>query len=128
MLGEGAGAVTRLLVSGFVPKYTVRAIDAIVGNFCHRRSPAGDADVYLAVYEIAGHGVTVFEEQPDWSDLSIFRRCPVATFVFVRPRDEWTLWWMDNELGCFQYPVAATDDLGSLVAVVEEDEHGAFFG
>lgn len=77
----------------------LKRIDATVGDLCRRMSPARFADELRFVYEIDGHGISVFEERPPWDR-------------------KWHIY----------DPEARKRDLRTQVRVVEEDSFGAFFG
>ena len=53
----------------------------------------------------------------------------VARFRYTRSRRSWTLHWMRRDLKWHMYdPDAMPADLEALVALVDEDRYGAFFG
>ena len=107
----------------------LRRIDEVIGGLCRRRSPAHLADKLKLAYEVKGHNVVVFEVRPDWQDPTHRMRTPIARFRFVRTTRVWTLFWMRADLKWHLYaPAKAVADLVSLVAVVDRDEHCAFFG
>ncbi len=107
----------------------LKLIDRTVGELCRRSSPPQHADKLRCVYEIEGHSVSVFEERPPWDGVGEWTRMGVARFRFFRSRGEWQLYWMRRDLRWHLYdPDETATDLTSLVAVVEADEYGAFFG
>lgn len=108
----------------------LKRIDATVGDLCRRISPARFADEFRFVYEIDGHGISVFEERPPWDGRpGEWTRMGVARLRYFRSRDEWTLYWMRRDLKWHIYdPETRKRDLRTLVRVVEEDSYGAFFG
>ena len=107
----------------------LKRIDRTVGELCRRGSPPEHADQLRTVYEVEGHGVSVYEERPPWRGEGEWTRLGVARFRFYRSRREWQLYWMRRDLRWHRYdPDEMPTDLASLVAVVEADEYGAFFG
>ena len=107
----------------------LKRIDRTVGALCHRLSPAQHADQLRVVYDLDGHSVCVYEERPPWDGQGEWTRMGVAKFRFFRSRGEWQLYWMRRDLKWHIYePADATAGLAALVAVVETDEYGAFFG
>ena len=107
----------------------LKRIDGTVGKLCRRLSPREHADQLRVVYEIEGHSVSLFEERPPWDGKGEWTRMGVARFRLFRSRGEWQLYWMRRDLRWHPYePDEAATDLASLVAVVEADEYGAFFG
>ena len=107
----------------------LKAIDRSVGPLCRRRSPLEFAGKLRVVYEVGGHSVTMFEERPPWRGSGEWTRMGVARFRFVRSGGLWTLYWMraDGKWHLFE-PESPTPNLASLVAVVEANRYGAFFG
>jgi len=107
----------------------LKRIDRTVGELCRRLSPPQYADELRVVCEIDAHNVSVFEERPPWNGRGDWTRMGVARFRFFRSRGEWQLYWMRQDLKWHRYdPAEPTADLAALVAVVEADEYGAFFG
>jgi hypothetical protein len=107
----------------------LKTIDRTVGALCRRLSPPRLAEELRVVYEVNGHSVLIFEERPPWRGTGEWTRLGVAKFRYVRSRGLWSLYWMRRDLRWHLYePEAATADLAALVAVVDEDTHGAFFG
>ncbi len=71
----------------------------------------------------------MYEERPPWRGEGEWTRLGVARFRFYRSRGEWHLYWMRADLRWHRYePHEMPTDLASLVAAVETDEYGAFFG
>jgi hypothetical protein len=107
----------------------LKRIERTVGELCRRCSPPEHADQLRTVYEVEGHGVTMYEERPPWDGLGEWTRRGLARVRFNRSRREWQLYWMRQDLRWHLYdPDEMPADLDSLVAVVEADSYGAFFG
>lgn len=108
----------------------LKRIDRTVGDLCRRCSPPEHADELRTVYEVEGHSVSIYEERSPWRGEGEWTRQGVARFRFFRSRGEWQLYWMRRDLRWHRY--APEDelptDLASLVALVEADEYGVFFG
>jgi len=107
----------------------LKRIDCTVGELCRKCSPPEHAHELRTVYEVEGHSVTMYEERPPWDGVGEWTRGGIARFRFSRARREWRLYWMRQDLRWHLYdPDEMPADLDSLVAVVEADKHGAFFG
>jgi len=107
----------------------LKLIDRTVGALCRRRSSPRLADQLRVVYDIDGHSVCIFEERPHWRGTGTWTHHGVAKFRYFRSRRQWQLYWMRQDLKWHLYePEEATADLAALVAVVDEDRYGAFFG
>ena len=110
-------------------EFELKQIDATVGAFCRRLSAPRFASELRFVYEVEGQAVSIFEERAPWDGLGGWTRMGVARFRFVRTRGQWQLYWMRRDLRWHVYEASlVTRDLARLVAVVEADEYGAFFG
>jgi hypothetical protein len=106
-----------------------KRIDRTVGELCRRHSPIELADSLRFVHRIEGRAVSIYEERPPWRGDGPWTSHGVARFRFSRVSGLWTLYWLRQDLKWHRYlPVPPSADLGILVAVVEADEYGAFFG
>ena len=107
----------------------LKRIERTVGELCRRCSPPEHADQLRTVYGVEGHRVTMYEERPPWGGVGEWTHRGLARFRYLRSRDEWRLYWMRQDLRWHLYdPDEMPADLASLVAVVDADKHGAFFG
>jgi hypothetical protein len=107
----------------------LKRIDRTVGELCRKCSPPEHADELRTVYEVEGHSVTMYEERPPWDGVGEWTRGGIARFRFNRSRRQWRLYWMRQDLRWHLYdPDETPADLASLVAMVEADKYGAFFG
>jgi len=107
----------------------LKRIDRTVGALCRRDSRPEHAAELRFVYEVDGHTVSVYEERAPWDGVGEWTRMGVARFRYARTGGSWTLYWMRRDLKWHVYdPDVTATDLASLVALVDRDEHGAFFG
>lgn len=104
-------------------------IHALLDPFCVEHSPEAYRDQLRMTYDIDGHAVTLFEERPDWGGSGEWMRSEVAKFRFYRSRGEWQLYWMRSDMKWHLYePAAPARSLSRLVAHVDRDTYGCFFG
>jgi hypothetical protein len=104
-------------------------IDRTVGELCRRTTRPEHAHLLRFDCEIDGRAVTIWEARPPWDGVGDWTRMGVARFRFFRSRGEWQLYWMRQDLNWHIYDDAPpSPDLAALVAIVEADRHGAFFG
>ncbi len=107
----------------------LKRIDRSVGELCRLRSLPQFADELRFVYEVEGHVVSVYEERLPWRGDGDWTRSGIARFRFVRSKGVWRLYWMRSDLRWYLYETdEMPSDLDALVAIVEADEFGAFFG
>jgi len=110
-------------------EFEFKRIDKTVGALCRRVSRPEHADKLRIVFEVDGHAVSIYEERPPWDGIGGWTRMGVARFRYRRTRGSWTLYWMRRDLKWHTYdPEVIPTDLESLVALVDEDRYGAFFG
>ena len=107
----------------------LKRIDKTLGSIRRRLSRPEHADKVRFVFEVDGHIVSIYEERPPWDGVGEWTRTGIARFRYTRTRGSWTLYWMRRDLKWHAYdPEAMPGDLESLVALVNEDRYGAFFG
>ena len=107
----------------------LKRIDKTLGSIRRRLSRPEHADKVRFVFEVDGHIVSIYEERPPWDGVGEWTRTGIARFRYTRTRGRWTLYWMRRDLKWHAYdPDAMPGDLESLVALVNEDRYGAFFG
>jgi heme A synthase len=107
----------------------LKRIDRTVGSLCRKLSPPEHAEKLRTVYEVQGHTVTMYEDRPPWDGVGEWTHRGLARFRYVRSSGLWSLYWMRADLRWHRYdPAPSTADLASLVAVVADDEYGAFLG
>lgn len=102
-----------------------------VERFCERRVPADMRDRVRLEFLVRGDSITIVERRrpwhpdygPEWSSLKI------AQFRYEPSRGEWSIYWRDRNERWFLYSEAASSrDLGQLLAEVESDPTGIFWG
>ena len=107
----------------------LKRIDRTVGELCRRCSPPEHADEVRTVYEVEGHSVSVYEERPPWDGDGEWTRLGVARFRCFRSRGEWQLTGCAVTCaGTATSPTRCRPISPPLVALVEADKYGAFFG
>ena len=111
-------------------KMELEHIDRTVGAFVRRRQPPEHLlDKLRHDVEIDGHKVRIWTIRPHWQDPTEEIRSAVAQFTYIRTEDRWKLYWMRRDMKWHVWPPAAhIERLEDLVAVVDEDAHGGFWG
>jgi hypothetical protein len=107
----------------------LKLIENTVGKMCQRRSPAHLTDQLRTIYKVVNHSVEVYEERPRWRDPEEWTSLGIAKFLYARTTKKWKLYWMRQDLKWHQYgPAPESTTIERLVAEVDRDPHGAFWG
>jgi hypothetical protein len=107
----------------------LKRIDRTVGDFCRRKSPPKLRDQVRIEYRVTRHEVLIYETRPAFRDPSHWTENGVAKLRFVRTAGEWRLFWQRASLKWQSYePLASSRDINDLLAEIERDPHGCFFG
>ena len=106
-----------------------RAEKALAQFLERRRPPVHIRDQLDISYRITGNSIEIFEIRPDWQNPVLKMERPVAKATYVRTRNQWTMFWMRQDLKWRRYePNPAFRTLEALLNVVDQDEYGCFFG
>ena len=103
-----------------------RGVEAYVER---KRPPAHLRDRLDLAYRVKGQSVFPFEVRPDWRGGPEKMESPVVKATWIKTRKHWRVYWMRKDLRWHSYdpdPVAGTID--EVLALVERDEWGCFFG
>ena len=104
-------------------------IEKAVGGLCTRRTQPRVKSKVSIEYRVKGHDVTVFERRLHWDGAPGHTEGGVAKLKFTRRTGTWRLLWQRADLKWYAYePRSSRRDLSALVAEVDEDPHGCFFG
>ena len=108
----------------------LKRIDTVVGALCRRRSPARLRSEVRVEYVVKSHSVVLYETRPRWDDATApWTVHAFAKLTFVRTAGEWRLYWMRASGRWNAYdPQPSGRHLADLVAEVDRDPHGCFFG
>jgi hypothetical protein len=107
----------------------LKYIQNLVGRVCKRRSPPHLSDKIRTTYEITNHDVVIFEERPGFNKPDEWSKMPSAKFKYDRANKKWKLYWMrrDEKWHLYHTDTKSTE-LERLIAEVDRDPYGAFFG
>lgn len=107
----------------------MKKIEKTVGSLCRKRSPANLKDQIRVEYRIKGHDVFIIVMRPRWDKPEELFESEVALLRFMRTRNQWNLLWKRASGKWEKYrPNPENQDIGVLVAEIDEDPHGCFWG
>jgi hypothetical protein len=104
-------------------------VDQLVGAFCRKKCPPALRDEVRLEYRVTGHDVLVYETRPAFRDPSSWTEHGIAKLKFIRTAGEWRLFWQRASLKWQSYePLPSSRNLKDLLAEIERDPYGCFFG
>jgi hypothetical protein len=110
-------------------EFELKYIETVIGKLCKRRSPGHLRDQLRFVFVVKEHDVTVYEERPRLNNPREWTTSGIAKFKYSRKQNVWKLYWMRQNLMWHLYgPLPESIRIDRLVAEVDKDPHGAFFG
>ena len=74
--------------------------------------------------------VTIVERRAPWSDDvgAAWTRVPVARLRYTKIRSQWTLYWCDRNGQFHEHDTAPTTHVEELLAEIDRDPTGIFWG
>ena len=99
--------------------------------YCEQRVPKRVRHQVRLEVQISGYTLTLIERRAPWTpDIGQeWTTCPIARFRHVKKTGLWTLFCRNRNLRWWQYPdTEATTDFKELLAEVDEDPTGIFWG
>ena len=104
-------------------------INKFVDALCKKRSPGHIRDKLRYEYKIENQDIILFEIRPRWKAPNEQTRLPCAKLKFIRSQNIWKLYWQRADMKWHKYgPFESSRDLAELVAEIDADPHGCFFG
>lgn len=103
---------------------------AEVAAFCERRVPPSLREQVQLEPAVRGRSITIVELRPPWHpDLgSEWTRLQIAQLRFAEPAG-WSLFWRDSSDRWHRYEsMAASRELAPLLAEIDADPTGSFWG
>ena len=107
----------------------LKRIDRTAGDLCRRRCPPKFHNEVRLECRVTRHDVVICESRPGWRDPSKWTEHGIAKLRYVRSGAEWRLLWRRASGKWQSYePLPSSRDLAELVAEIDRDPHGCFFG
>ncbi len=104
-------------------------IKTYVGVLCNKRAPESIRDKLRYEHTIEKHDVIIYEIRPRWNNPDENTRMPCAKLKFIRSRNIWKLYWHRANGRWYPYdPLKPSRDLADLIAEIDDDPYGCFFG
>ncbi|WP_066637010.1 DUF3024 domain-containing protein [Desulfolucanica intricata] len=110
-------------------EFTKKQVEVKIGAFCKNLIPSYLKSELRSSFSTRGNCVTIYEEQPAFDNPKEWIKIKVAQLRFNPEAKEWTLYWCDQNDRWHRYKeIEPTPDLDSLLAVLDEDATGVFWG
>ena len=104
-------------------------INNFVGVLCEKRVPESIRDKLRYEYKIENQDVILYEIRPRWDKPNEQTELPCAKLKFVRSQNVWKLFWQRANMKWHAYgPLKSSQDLAELIAEIDTDPYGCFFG
>jgi hypothetical protein len=101
-----------------------------VGDFCKKRVPLHVIDKVNLSYKIRGNSITIFENRHPWhKDMKEWTSMAIAQLRYNEKTGEWALRCADrNDRWHEYYDMEPTKEIDKILAEIDEDPTGNFFG
>lgn len=112
-----------------LPPLVRQLIEVKLMKYCERKIPPHVRDKIKLLYKIRGNSVTLIETRPYFRDPNEWTESVVAQFRYDPKSMTWTLYCADrNSRWHFYDLVEPTPDLDEIIAAVDDDPTGIFWG
>jgi hypothetical protein len=106
-----------------------KKIQRLVGGICKRRSTPDQRDSLRFTYEIRELDVEISASSPRFNKPNEWSKKPCARLKYSRSSRKWKLYWMRPDGQWYPYETETkSNELEALVAEIDRDRAGAFFG
>lgn len=104
--------------------------EKIVGNYVESKRPPLHLRKELDFgFRIENQSIEIFEVRPAWREPGVFIELAVAKTTFVKRTRTWKLYWQRKDLNWHRYdPDAEHTSIEEVLAVIDADEYGCFYG
>ena len=110
-------------------EFEIKRIDKIFNDYCQKKIPPHLHSQITIEFRVRGNEITLFESRPVWDDHARWIAGKVARFKKDAENQTWSLYWADrNGYWCRYQQLPFHRDLEKLLAEVDKNENGAFWG
>lgn len=110
-------------------EFEKKRIEKIVGAFCEKRVPERLRDQIKIGYRIEKSNIFIFESRPRWNEPSEWLDMDFVKITYAKSRGIWKLYWKRASGKWNQYePLRDSKNIDDLIAIIDEDRYGCFFG
>lgn len=110
-------------------EFEKKRIEKIFTDYCENKVPPHVRDQIRVEFQIRGDEVKLFESRPPWRGGGDWISSKIARFKKDLKTETWLLYWADRNGKWREYPpLPYHRDIEKLLAEVEKNENGAFWG
>ena len=113
-----------------ISEFEIKRVEKIMNDYLTRtRPPVHIRDQLDIGYRIENQSVELFEIRPAFRDPSQKIEHAIAKATYVKRGGICKIYWMRADLKWHRYePVPEVANLPEFLAIIEEDQHGCFYG
>ena len=113
-----------------ISEFEIKRCEKLVGAYVekHRPPPHVRKEVDLS-YRIKDQSIEIFEIRPRWNKPDQLIEEMVAKTTYVKRSGLWNVYWQRADMKWHSYdPMPQVGSLEKFLTLVEEDQHGCFYG
>ena len=99
-----------------------------VERYCDERVPAESRDEMRFEHQVRGTSITIMERRAPWTGEGDRTSLAIAQLRHDPRRDTWSPYWQRHTGRWEPYGAAASNDVAPLLAEIDEDPDGVFWG
>ena len=114
-----------------ISEFETKRYEQVVARYVNSRRPPPHVRPELDLgYRVSGQSIEIFEIRPVWRGAPGEKfENPVAKATYVKLHNTWKLYWQRADMKWHRYdPDVTIETLEEVLAVVERDEYGCFYG
>ena len=110
-------------------EFEQKRIAKLCSDFGNKKVPAPLRDRIRIDFRIKGNEVMLYESRPNYLEQTSWYSAPIAKFEKIPSTESWQLYFADRNHKWHKYPHCPPNrDIGKLLAEVEKDPNGIFWG
>jgi hypothetical protein len=111
-------------------QFETRRVEKLVAAYADSKRPPAHIRPKLDFgFRVSGQNVELFEIRPRFDAPHRKMEHGIAKATYVKSKDLWKIYWLRADLKWHRYdPNPEVDRLEDVLAVLERDEYGCFYG
>lgn len=111
-------------------EFEIKRCEKLVGMYVEEHRPPAHIRKELDLgYRVVGQSVELFEIRPLWDHPDKKIEEMVAKTTYVKKHKTWKVYWQRADMKWHSYePAPEVKTLEDFLTLIEQDQHGCFFG